>query len=74
MQAQKVLSRMDKLEKEMSEIRRSLHTQIEISLTNSKSKMHKAALDFIKLEDIPDTFEIGSVELVRQERKHARGY
>ncbi len=74
MQVQKALNRMEKLEKEMQEIRRSLYSQIEVSLTKSKKKMHKAALDFLKLKDLPDEIEISSVELVRKERKHGRGY
>ncbi len=74
MQAQKMLNRMKKLEKEMQEISRSLYSQIGASLTVPKKRMHKAALDFLKLKEIPDKTEISSVELVRKERKHARSY
>ncbi len=74
MQVQKVLNRMEILEKEMHKVRRSLYSQIEVSITRPKKTMHRAALDFLKLKDIPDRIEISSVELVRKERKHARGY
>lgn len=74
MQVQKVLNRMEILEKEMHKVRRSLYPQIEVSITRPKKAMHRAALDFLKLKDIPDRIEISSVELVRKERKHARGY
>ncbi len=65
---------MEILEKEMHKVRRSLYPQIEVSITRPKKAMHRAALDFLKLKDIPDRIEISSVELVRKERKHARGY
>jgi len=65
---------MEKLEKEMHEVRRSLYSQLGVSLTKSKRRMHNAALDFLKIKEIPDKIEIDSVDLVRKERKHARGY
>ena len=74
MQVQKALNRMEKLEKEMHEVRRSLYSQLGVSLTKSKRRMHNAALDFLKIKEIPDKIEIDSVDLVRKERKHARGY
>ncbi len=74
MQARKVLNRIKKLEKEMQELRRGLYSQMEVSSIKPKKAMHKAALDFLKLKDIPDKIEINSVELIRKERKHARGY
>ncbi len=74
MQVQKVLKRMNKLEKEIQELRQGLYSQIEISSIKPKKTMNKAALDFLKLKDIPDKIEISSVELVRKERKHAKGY
>ena len=74
MQVQKVLGRMRKLEKEMRELRRGLYSQIEVSVIKPKRGMHRAALDFLKLKEIQDKIEISSVELVRKERKHARGY
>ena len=74
MQVQKALNRMRKLEKEMQELRRGLYSQMGVSSIKPKKAMHKAALDFLKLKDIPDKIEISSVELVRKERKHARGY
>lgn len=74
MQVQKALNRMEILEKEMQRVRRSLISQVEISLTRQKKTMHKAALDFLNLKNIPDRIELGSVELIRKERKHARGY
>ena len=74
MQSRRVLNRMKKLEKELQELRRGLYSQMEVSSIKSKKAMHKAALDFLKLKDIPDKIEINSVELIRKERKHARGY
>ena len=74
MQFQKVLSRMKKLEKEMRELRNGIYSQTEVSIIKPKEVMHKAAIDFLKLKDIPDKIEISSVELMRNERKHARGY
>lgn len=74
MQIQKVLSRMKKLEKEIQELRKGLYSQMRVSSIKPKKSMHKAALDFLKLKDIPDKTEINSVELIRKERKHARGY
>lgn len=65
---------MKRLEKELRELRRGLYSQMEVSSIKPKKAMHKAALDFLKLKDIPDKIEISSVELVRKERKHARGY
>ena len=73
MQVQKVLNRMKLLENEMEKVRRSLYSQIEVSITRPKV-MHRAAIDFLKLKEIPDKIEMSSVELVRKERKHARGY
>jgi len=72
MQVQKVLTRMKKLEKEMQELRKGIYSQTRV--VKPKKAMHKAALDFLKLKDIPDKSEISSVEMVRTERKHARGY
>ncbi len=74
MQSQKVLTRMKKLEKEIRELRIGIYSQTGISMVKPGKAMHKAALDFLKLKDIPDKIEISSVELVRKERKHARGY
>ena len=74
MQVQKVLTRMKKLEKDMQELRKGIYSQTRVSEVKSKKAMHKAALDFLKLKDIPDKIEISSVEMVRTERKHARGY
>ena len=74
MQVQKVLTRMKKLEKEMQELRKGIYSQTRVSAVKPKKAMHKAALDFLKLKDIPDKIEISSVEMVRNERKHARGY
>lgn len=74
MQAQKVLTRMKKLEKEMQELKKSIYSQTRVCAVIPKKTMHKAALDFLKLKDIPDKIEISSVEMVRTERKHARGY
>jgi hypothetical protein len=65
---------MKKLEKEIRELKHGLYSQIEVSAMNPKKRMHKAALDFLKLKDIPDKIELGSVDLMRKERKHARGY
>jgi len=65
---------MRKLEKEIQELRRGLYSPAEVSSIKPKKAMHKAALDFLKLKDIPDKIEISSVELIRKERKHARGY
>ncbi|MDP3104092.1 MAG: hypothetical protein Q8M95_05740 [Candidatus Methanoperedens sp.] len=74
MQVQKALTRMKTLEKEVWKLRKSIYSQTEGSIIKPKKVMHKAALDFLKLKNIPDTIEINSVELVRNERKHARGY
>ncbi len=74
MHVQKVLNRMKKLETEMQELRRGLYSQMEFSSIKPKKTMHKAALEFLKLKDIPDKIEINSIEMVRKERKHARGY
>lgn len=74
MQVQKVLGRMKKLEKEMQKLRRGLYSQMEVSVIKQKRGMHRAALNFLKLKEIRDKIEISSVELVRIERKHARGY
>ena len=74
MQVQKVLSRMKKLEKEMRELRQNLYSNREISAIKPKKGMHKAATNFLKLKDVPDKIEFCSVELIRKERKHARGY
>ncbi len=60
MQVQKVLSRMKKLEKEMQELRRGLYSQIEVSVIKPKKVMHKAALDFLNLKDIPDKIDLSS--------------
>jgi len=73
MQIQKVLDRVEDLEKEIQKVKRSLFPHIEISPI-SKKRMHDAALDFLKLQEIPDIIDIDSVELVRRERKHAGGY
>jgi len=51
--------------------------QVQKVLTRMKKlekEMHKAALDFLKLKDIPDKIEISSVEMAISERKHAQGY
>lgn len=74
MQVQKVLGRMRKLEKEMQELRRGLYSRTEVPIVKQKRGMHRAALDFLKLKEIQDKIEISAVELVRKERKHARGY
>lgn len=74
MQVQNVLTRMKKLEKEMQELKKGLYSQTRVSAAKPKKWMHKAALDFLKLKDIPDKIEISSIEIVRTERKHARGY
>jgi hypothetical protein len=74
MQVQRELTKMKKLEKEAWKLRNSIYSQTEGSIIKPKKVMHKAALDFLKLKDIPDAIEISSVELVRNERKHARGY
>ncbi len=74
MQAQKVLNRMKRLEKELHELKRGLYSQMKVSSITGKRRMHNAALGFLKLKDIPDKIEISSVELVRKERKHGRGY
>jgi hypothetical protein len=74
MQVQKVLTRMKKLEKEMQELKKGIYSQTRVCAVKPKKAMHKAALDFLKLKDIPDKIEINSVEMVRTERKHARGY
>ncbi len=74
MQIRKVLNRVESLEKEILAVKLSLYSSTEVSRIKSKRRMHNAALDFLKLADIPDKIKIDSVELVRQERKHARGY
>ena len=74
MKIQRVLNRVEKLEKEIQKVKRSLYTYTEVSRIKSKNRMHNAALDFLKLQDSPDKIKIDSVELVRGERKHARGY
>jgi hypothetical protein len=74
MQTQKVMSRMKKLEKEMQELRCNIYSNIKVSGIKSKKEMHKAAQDFLKLKDIPDKPGFDSVEMIRSERKHARGY
>ncbi|VVB88409.1 Uncharacterised protein [uncultured archaeon] len=68
------MARMKKLEKEMRELKSSLYSQIDVSSIKPKKVMHKAATDFLKLKDIQDNIEVNSVELIRKERKHARGY
>ena len=65
---------MKKLEKEMQELRKGIYSQTRVSAVKPKKEMNKAALDFLKLKDIPDKIEISSIEMVRTERKHARGY
>lgn len=65
---------MKKVEREIQELRRGLYSQLEVSVTKPKKRMHRAALDFLKLKEIRDKIEISSVELLRKERKHARGY
>lgn len=74
MQVQKLMSRMKKLEKEMQELRSSIYSNVKVSRIKSKTRMHKAALDFLILKNIPDKLELDSVEMIRNERKHARGY
>jgi len=74
MQVQKVLTRMKKLEKEMQELRSSIYSNVKVSRIKSKKGMHKAALDFLTLKDIPDKLELDSIEIIRNERKHAIGY
>jgi len=74
MQIQKVLNRIEFLEKEMQKVKRSMYSYTEVSRIKSKKRMHNAALNFLKLQDIPDKIKMDSVELVRRERKHARGY
>ncbi len=71
MQIRKALNQVERLEKEILEVKRSLYSSSEFSRIKSKKRMHSAALDFLKLQDIPDKIKIDSVELVRQERKHA---
>lgn len=68
------MSRMKKLEKEMQELRSSIYSNVKVSRIKSKTRMHKAALDFLILKNIPDKLELDSVEMIRNERKHARGY
>ncbi|NJD53694.1 MAG: hypothetical protein FIB07_12600 [Candidatus Methanoperedens sp.] len=65
---------MKKLEKEMQELRSSIYSNVKVSRIKSKTRMHKAALDFLILKNIPDKLELDSVEMIRNERKHARGY
>lgn len=60
---------MGKLDEDMLRVIRRFYSKIK--LTKEKRAMHKAALDFLKLKDIPDKIELGSVELVRKERTHA---
>ena len=74
MQTQRFLNRVEKLEKEIQKVKRSLYACTKVSSIKSKKRMHNAALDFLKLQDIPDKIKIDSVEQVRRERKHARGY
>ncbi len=74
MQAKRVLARMKKLEKEMQELRRGLYSHFEVSASKPKKAMHRAATEFLELKSIQDKIEMSSVELIRKERKHARGY
>lgn len=74
MQAKRVLARMKKLEKEMQELRRGLYSRLEETASKPKKAMHRAATEFLELKNIQDKIEAGSVELIRKERKHARGY
>ncbi len=74
MRIQKVLNRIENLEKEILKVKRSLYSSTEVSRIKSKKRMHSAALAFLKIQDIPDKIKIDAVELVRRERKHARGY
>ena len=74
MQAKRVLARMKKLEKEMQELRRGLYSHLEVTASKPKKAMHRAATEFLELKNVQDKFEAGSVELIRKERKHARGY
>lgn len=74
MQTRRVLARMKKLENEIQELRRGLYSHLEVSASKSKKEMHRAASEFLELKNIQDIIEAGSVELIRKERKHARGY
>lgn len=74
MQALRVLARMKKLEKEMQELRRGLYSRLEVTASKPKKAMHRAATEFLELKNIQDKIEASSVELIRKERKHARGY
>ena len=74
MQTRRVLAMMKKLEKEIQELRRGLYSHLEVSASKSKKGMHRAATEFLELKNIRDKIEAGSVELIRKERKHARGY
>ena len=74
MQAKRVLARMKKLEKEMQELRRGLYSHLEVSASKPKKAMHRAATEFLELKNIQEKIDADSVELIRKERKHARGY
>jgi hypothetical protein len=50
------------------------YIKVTIPGTLPKKRMPNATLEFLKLQEAPDKIKIDSVELVRQERKHARGY
>ncbi|MFZ3384518.1 MAG: hypothetical protein WA144_11395 [Candidatus Methanoperedens sp.] len=45
---------MKKLEKEMQELKKGIYSQTRVTAVKPKKAMNKAALDFLKLKDIPD--------------------
>ncbi len=65
---------MKKLEKEMQELKQGLYSRFEVSASKPKKAMHRAATEFLEIKNIQDKIEVSSVELIRKERKHARGY
>ena len=69
MQDQEVLIRLENLEKEIFEIKRAIYIRADIPEQTS-NEMHNAALEFLRLEGIPNKTELLAVEVIRRERKH----
>ena len=68
-QDQEGLIRLKNLEKEISEIKRAIYIRGDIPEQIS-NEMHNAALEFLRLEEVPNKTELSAIEIIRRERKH----
>ena len=68
-QDQEGLIRLENLEKEISEIKRAIYIRGDIPEQIS-NEMNNAALEFLRLEEVPNKTELSAIEIIIRERKH----